>query len=116
MEARLPLRRLKGRGVSFAVPHRFESTDRAAFDDGWSTLAEQAQADDGHAPPATQVTWEDARSALTENDSPDIGFRYGLNPYRGCEHVMRHWFSFTCTDESLVHDHHLRDLGSAGCP
>lgn len=86
MEARLPLRRLKGRGVSFAVPHRFESTDRAAFDDGWSTLAEQAQADDGHAPPATQVTWEDARSALTENDSPDIGFRYGLNPYRGCEH------------------------------
>jgi DNA repair photolyase len=23
---------------------------------------------------------------LAENDSPDIGFRYSLNPYRGCEH------------------------------
>lgn len=25
-------------------------------------------------------------SIVTENDSPDIGFRYSLNPYRGCSH------------------------------
>lgn len=47
--------------MSFAVPHCFESTDLAAFDDGWSTLADQAQADDEHGPPATQVTWEGVR-------------------------------------------------------
>ena len=23
---------------------------------------------------------------MTENDSPDVGFRFSLNPYRGCEH------------------------------
>jgi DNA repair photolyase len=27
-----------------------------------------------------------SKSALAENDSPDIGFRFSLNPYRGCEH------------------------------
>ncbi len=26
------------------------------------------------------------RSIITENDSPDIPFRYSINPYRGCEH------------------------------
>lgn len=27
-----------------------------------------------------------SRSIVTENDSPDIPFRYSLNPYRGCAH------------------------------
>ena len=27
-----------------------------------------------------------SRSALTRNDSPDVGFEVSLNPYRGCEH------------------------------
>ncbi len=27
-----------------------------------------------------------SRSILAENDSPDIPFRFSLNPYRGCEH------------------------------
>jgi DNA repair photolyase len=27
-----------------------------------------------------------SKSALAENDSPDLGFRFSLNPYRGCEH------------------------------
>lgn len=26
------------------------------------------------------------RTVLAKNDSPDIGFRFSLNPYRGCEH------------------------------
>jgi DNA repair photolyase len=29
---------------------------------------------------------EESRSILTENDSPDIPFRYSVNPYRGCFH------------------------------
>lgn len=29
---------------------------------------------------------EDCKSAITKNDSPDVGFTMGLNPYRGCEH------------------------------
>ncbi len=27
-----------------------------------------------------------SRTILAENESPDIGFRWSLNPYRGCEH------------------------------
>ena len=82
-EHRIPLAALKGRGVAYREPHRFERVARDAFDDGWPTL----EADAGDArPPATELRFEDARSAITRNDSPDIGFTQGLNPYRGCEH------------------------------
>lgn len=72
--------------MAWQTPHRFRAEDREAFDDGWDglTLTAVGQADAD--PPATQVIWEDARSAITRNDSPDIGFTLGLNPYRGCEH------------------------------
>ncbi|MBI3784406.1 MAG: PA0069 family radical SAM protein [Deltaproteobacteria bacterium] len=36
---------------------------------------------------AETVFYRDAsRTVLAENDSPDINFRFSLNPYRGCEH------------------------------
>ncbi len=39
------------------------------------------------APPAElQIFEERAKTVLTENKSPDIGFRFGVNPYRGCFH------------------------------
>jgi DNA repair photolyase len=34
----------------------------------------------------TEFLSDHARSVVTENDSPDVPFRYSLNPYRGCEH------------------------------
>ncbi|WP_374413709.1 PA0069 family radical SAM protein [Hydrogenophaga sp.] len=80
----IPLQAIKGRGVAHRQPHRFERDQRAAFDDGWGSL--DAEAGEGFAPPATEVIWEDCRSAITRNESPDIGFNLGLNPYRGCEH------------------------------
>jgi len=45
-------------------------------------------ADAQDAPPGAklQVFEERARSIVTENDSPDVGFRYSINPYRGCTH------------------------------
>ena len=84
-EVTIPLHAIKGRGIAHAVPHRFERDTRAAFDDGWGP-AERAGGGDEARAPATQVSWEDACSVITRNDSPDIGFRLGLNPYRGCEH------------------------------
>ena len=43
--------------------------------------------EDGEEPKEPTVFYRDAsRSVLAENDSPDIGFRFSLNPYRGCEH------------------------------
>lgn len=42
---------------------------------------------EGEPPPASlEVYEEDAKSALVKNDSPDVGFRWSVNPYRGCYH------------------------------
>ncbi len=40
------------------------------------------------APPSAtlSVYEEDARSIIASNDSPDVPFRYSVNPYRGCFH------------------------------
>jgi DNA repair photolyase len=71
----------KGRGAVSNLAHRFESVQRTAE-------PPQETGDDDDAPPplATTVTLETARSIITRNDSPDIGFDRSINPYRGCEH------------------------------
>ncbi|QWT19519.1 PA0069 family radical SAM protein [Bacillus sp. NP157] len=69
----------KGRGAASNPEGRFESTRYQAEDDGW-----HREEDDRR--PATSVREEFARSVISRNDSPDIGFDQALNPYRGCEH------------------------------
>jgi len=47
----------------------------------------RVEPDAGEIADGATVFYQDAsRSVLAENDSPDIGFRFSLNPYRGCEH------------------------------
>jgi len=75
---------VKGRGTAWAVPHRFSTDLREAFDDGWGTLDQQVGKQT--LGPQTQIIEEQVRSILAENDSPDIGFDLSINPYRGCEH------------------------------
>ncbi|WP_376095980.1 PA0069 family radical SAM protein [Roseomonas sp. CCTCC AB2023176] len=73
----------RGRGAVSNPPNRFVRSARNPFDDGWGTL-EQAFAE---LPPlATELTPDKAKTALTWNDSPDVGFDRSVNPYRGCEH------------------------------
>jgi DNA repair photolyase len=36
---------------------------------------------------ALEVFEEKSRTILAENESPDVGFRWSLNPYRGCFHA-----------------------------
>src|ERR1051326_4925340 len=72
--------RLHMRGARSFMQGRFETAAREPFDDGWT-------ADE---PPAsewkTEVTIERARTIVSHNDSPDVGFDLPINPYRGCEH------------------------------
>jgi DNA repair photolyase len=73
----------KGRGATFNPPNRFEPTEASPFDDGWTTL----DVDFAELPPLpTTLLKDSARSALSYNQSPDIGFDRAVNPYRGCEH------------------------------
>jgi DNA repair photolyase len=36
--------------------------------------------------PPTEYLTDESQSIVSENDSPDVGFRYSVNPYRGCSH------------------------------
>lgn len=41
----------------------------------------------GDPPPAAlEIYEEEAKSLIVENDSGDVSFRFGVNPYRGCQH------------------------------
>jgi DNA repair photolyase len=46
------------------------------------------------APPVVlEVYEEQARSILSENDSPDLPFRFSVNPYRGCQHACAYCYA-----------------------
>ncbi|MEA3193130.1 MAG: hypothetical protein QOD26_1463 [Betaproteobacteria bacterium] len=68
------------RGARSFVQGRFETSLREPFDDGWTAEEKDER------PLETQVTEERARSIISHNDSPDVGFDQSINPYRGCEH------------------------------
>lgn len=40
-----------------------------------------------------EVYEEEAGSVLTSNDSPDVGFRWSVNPYRGCWHACAYCYA-----------------------
>jgi DNA repair photolyase len=83
---------IKGRGSASYVPGRYEKTLAQGVDDGWDSL----YAEDEFTPdprPRTQVTEERARSIVSRNQSPDIGFSQSVNPYRGCEHGCVYCFA-----------------------
>ena len=40
-----------------------------------------------------QVFEEEAKSVLAENKSPDLGFRWSINPYRGCYHACAYCYA-----------------------
>src|SRR4051794_21422053 len=46
-------------------------------------------------PPQVKLeVYEDhARSILAKNDSPDVGFTYSVNPYRGCFHACAYCYA-----------------------
>ncbi len=90
-ETSIPLEAIKGRGAASRIAHRFSKDARAAFDDGWGTLDEDVAA--LREPIATEVIWEDAKSVITRNQSPDIDFDHSINPYRGCEHGCIYCFA-----------------------
>lgn len=69
----------KGRGSTINPEGRFEKWARDAADDGWFQ-----DPGDEPAKPKTVIAIERAKSVITHNDSPDLGFSQSLNPYRGC--------------------------------
>lgn len=78
----VPPRRVVGRGSVTNPPNRFE---RTRLIDDWEQLAD----DELPSQPRRVVTElfpDNTQSIVASNDSPDIPFRWSINPYRGCEH------------------------------
>jgi len=74
---------LRGRAVGWNPPNRFERlhVDR----EGWT--------DPDDPPPHTLLLEDRTRNILARNDSPDVGFDVGINPYRGCEHACAYCYA-----------------------
>ena len=70
-----------GRGAQSDPSNRFEAIHA---EPDLEQLAEGDSSDER--PVKTQFLVDHSRSIVSENDSPDIPFRYSINPYRGCEH------------------------------
>jgi DNA repair photolyase len=79
---------LKGRGALSNPPVRFESNCVEKTDDGWA----ESEEDVATSLPET-VLPDRARSVITTNTSPDIGFEQSINPYRGCSHGCVYCFA-----------------------
>src|SRR3989338_10785192 len=48
----------------------------------------------GEPPEAELEVYEDnSKSILSRNDSPDLGFRWSVNPYRGCFHACAYCYA-----------------------
>lgn len=73
-----------GRGAGINPPNRFERLHLSPDPD--SPAEEQPH-------PRTEFFEDGTESLLTKNNSPDVGFSYGLNVYRGCEHGCAYCFA-----------------------
>lgn len=79
---------VRGRGSASFVDGRFQKRQVRLEDDGWD---EPAGEDEPRL--ETVVTAEQARSVISRNQSPDVGFDQSVNPYRGCEHGCVYCFA-----------------------
>lgn len=72
---------IPGRGTALNPPNRFEPLQIVPDPD-----ADLGPEFTEPISPKTQFFVDGSESILTYNDSPDLGFKAGLNCYRGCEH------------------------------
>ena len=80
---KLPM--VRGRGSNINPPNRFS---RIRFEVDPDCLDDE---DAGTL--RTEYFNDDSKSVVSENDSPDVPFRFSLNPYRGCSHGCSYCFA-----------------------
>jgi DNA repair photolyase len=70
----------KGRGSHLNPPNRFGGPEL-----DFEQIEDQEYLENLLARP-TEYLPDHTKTIVTKNDSPDVGFRYSINPYRGCSH------------------------------
>lgn len=79
----LPTGPVRGRGAGINPGNRFETVRLHVLGEH---LDEQLREHPCGQQVRTQVFEDDTRTILNRVDSPDLGFNWTVNPYRGCEH------------------------------
>lgn len=74
---------IRGRGAGLNPPNRFETVHLHVLGEHRDEL--RAEFPEGRQQPR-EVTRDVSRTIINHVDSPDIGFKWTVNPYRGCEH------------------------------
>ncbi len=76
----------RGRGAGLNPANRFEPVRLHVLGEHFDRA--RAESDDNATPPArpTDILADTSRSILNPVDSPDLWFKWTVNPYRGCEH------------------------------
>jgi DNA repair photolyase len=79
--AKRPLAR--GRGSQVNPPNRFGGSH---YEIDFEHLEHDTEYVKSLQRPATEYIPDRTKSIIAQNDSPDVGFNYSINPYRGCSH------------------------------
>ena len=79
---------IKGRGTATSPHNRFEKIMTV---EGGDFTSESY--DDEEKKYLTQFIKDPSRTIVTQNNSPDVGFDFSVNPYRGCEHGCVYCFA-----------------------
>ena len=74
---------IKGRGAAVQPANPYQTV---RLETDFEQVAEDAEYLAQLGRPPTEYLPDESQSIVTENDSPDVGFRYSVNPYRGCSH------------------------------
>ncbi len=70
-------------GSMLDPPNRFEATRHEVDFEHWEWDPEDIAARDRR---PVEYLADASKSIISENKSPDLSFRYSINPYRGCQH------------------------------
>lgn len=76
-------RDIRGRGASSNVANRFLSMHVEPTEEDHDNYL---LADEGRPLLQTELIVDTSRTIINRNDSPDVGFSFSVNAYRGCEH------------------------------
>ncbi len=74
---------IKSRGAGFNPPNRFEKLHIDYFDED---LDDGLMNNEALRRSPAAFYFDSTKEILAKNDSPDVGFTFSINPYRGCEH------------------------------
>lgn len=77
-------------GSRIDPPNRFERVNTESDDAHLEWDAEYLKQEDDR---RIEYLTDDSKSIVSENKSPDVPFRYSLNPYRGCIHACSYCYA-----------------------